>query len=227
MTDRDPAGILPPQPSLAGTLRRSRPLLLLLALLLHIVVSPQVANSWVGLLFQLGIILAAAGAAVDSRRHGKQTLVLAVPAAILVVSGDLTGHDRIEWAGYLITVCLYLHVIRLMLRRIFLARVVNLDVISLALCAYVLLGMLWVLFYLPLLAIDPAAFTIAPSLADQNPIHTMTYFSYVTLTTLGYGDIVPVAPLARGLAVVEALTGVLFLAVLISRLVGVYSTKRD
>ena len=54
----------------------------------------------------------------------------------------------------------------------------------------------------------------------------MTYFSYVTLTTLGYGDIVPISPLARSLAVLEALTGVLFLAVLISRLVGSYRSER-
>ena len=53
---------------------------------------------------------------------------------------------------------LYLHVIRLMLSQIFRARVVTLDEIALALCTYVLLGLIWVLFYLPLLAVDPSAF---------------------------------------------------------------------
>ena len=56
--------------------------------------------------------------------------------------------------------------------------------------------------------------------------NNLAYFSFVTLTTLGYGDIVPVAPLARSLAVLEALTGVLFMAVLISRLVGSYKSDR-
>ena len=224
MTDRDQTAA--PPSSLAGILRSSRPLLLLLALLLHIMVSPQVAGDWMSLTFQVGIIMAAAGTAAASRRHRGQTALLAVPAALLVVAGDLSGHRLIDWAGYLVTVCLYLHVIRLMLHRIFMARVVTLDVISLALCTYVLLGMLWVLFYLPLLALDPDAFASTTPLAGQNPIHAMTYFSYVTLTTLGYGDIVPVAPLARSLAVVEALTGVLFLAVLISRLVGAYGSRR-
>ena len=223
MTDRTP----PPAPTLTGTLGRSRPLLLLMALLLHILVTPQVGNRWVSLGVQVAIIVAAAAIAADTRRHLGQTLAMAVPAAILVVLGDLTGHRLIDWAGYLAAMCLYLHVIRLMLRSIFQARVVTLDVISLALCTYVLLGVLWVFFYLPVLALDPAAFNFTTPLAAQDPVDTMTYFSYVTLTTLGYGDIVPVAPLARSLAVVEALTGVLFMAVLISRLVGAYSNRRD
>ena len=50
------------------------------------------------------------------------------------------------------------------------------------------------------------------------------YFSFITLTTVGYGDIAPVAKVARMLAVMEAITGVLYMAVLISRLVGAYSS---
>jgi voltage-gated potassium channel Kch len=49
------------------------------------------------------------------------------------------------------------------------------------------------------------------------------YFSFITLTTVGYGDITPVSPIARMLAVMEAMTGTLFLGVLIARLVSLYS----
>lgn len=52
----------------------------------------------------------------------------------------------------------------------------------------------------------------------------MIYYSFVTLTTLGYGDIVPVSPSARSLATLEALTGQLYLTVLVARLVGLQIT---
>ena len=52
----------------------------------------------------------------------------------------------------------------------------------------------------------------------------MIYYSFITLTTLGYGDIVPVSPSARSLATLEALTGQLYLTVLVARLVGLHIT---
>ena len=52
------------------------------------------------------------------------------------------------------------------------------------------------------------------------------YYSFSTLTTLGYGDIVPVSPLARRLSGIEAATGVLYVAVFIGRLIGVQSIKK-
>ncbi|HPF70727.1 MAG TPA: potassium channel family protein, partial [Candidatus Krumholzibacteria bacterium] len=152
---------------------------------------------------------------------------LAVPAVVLVVAGELTGSRVLQWAGYVFLLGLYLTIIRLMLQRIVRAPAVTLDEIALALCTYVLLGMLWMLFYVPLAADDPTrhfAFATPPAADDVN--FALTYFSYVTLTTLGYGDITPISPLARSLAILEALTGVLFLAVLISRLVGAYGVPR-
>jgi voltage-gated potassium channel Kch len=54
---------------------------------------------------------------------------------------------------------------------------------------------------------------------------TAIYFSFITLTTVGYGDIVPVSTVARMLTSTEAMTGTLFMAVLIARLVSLYSTQ--
>ncbi len=51
------------------------------------------------------------------------------------------------------------------------------------------------------------------------------YFSYVTLTTLGYGDILPVTQKARSMAILEAMTGVVFLGTMIARLVSLYTTR--
>jgi len=61
----------------------------------------------------------------------------------------------------------------------------------------------------------------------QLDLQTAIYFSFVTLATLGYGDIVPVTPTARGFAVSEAILGQLYLAVLVARLVGAVASRRN
>ena len=85
-----------------------------------------------------------------------------------------------------------------------------------AVAAYILLGLAWAGAYEWLALRDPAAFAGATTGAGKQWI----YYSFVTLTTMGYGDILPVQPAARSLATAEALTGQLYLAILISRLVA-------
>lgn len=85
-----------------------------------------------------------------------------------------------------------------------------------AVAAYLLLGLAWAKAYEWVALRDPAAFRGAIA-SDASP---WIYYSLVTLTTMGYGDITPVAPVARSLAVAEAFTGQLYLAILISRLVA-------
>jgi voltage-gated potassium channel Kch len=88
-----------------------------------------------------------------------------------------------------------------------------------ALSAYLLAGIFFGLFYWALEQIHPGTFASAGAFSRVSAI----YFSFVTPTTLGYGDIVPRADLARGLAIVEGIGGQLFLAVLVARLVSLYS----
>jgi hypothetical protein len=66
--------------------------------------------------------------------------------------------------------------------------------------------------------IDPASLSIP----KESPVESYIYFSFVTLTTVRYGDFVPLKPLARHLAVLEAFTGQLYLAIFVSRLVGLH-----
>jgi len=87
--------------------------------------------------------------------------------------------------------------------------------------AYLLLGLAWAAAYQWLSVHDPGAFT-----GTGASSHQWTYYSLVTLTTMGYGDITPVHPAARSLAVAEALTGQLYVAILISRLVALELQNR-
>jgi hypothetical protein len=92
-----------------------------------------------------------------------------------------------------------------------------------ALDAYLLAGLLFGLAYRVLELVWPGSFGGARPLDLGGAL----YFSFVTLATLGYGDIVPVSPPARGLSVVEAVSGQMYLAVLVARLVSLYAQRRD
>jgi voltage-gated potassium channel Kch len=91
-----------------------------------------------------------------------------------------------------------------------------------ALSAYLLAGIFFGIFYWVLEYLGPGTFTANTEFSRMSAI----YFSFVTLATLGYGDIVPRTDVARGLAIVEGVGGQLFLAVLVARLVSLYGRER-
>ena len=93
------------------------------------------------------------------------------------------------------------------------------DMIMGAICAYFLMGLVWSFAYSTLEFFQPGSFQMPQGTINQA---TFTYYSYVTLTTLGYGDITPISTPARSLALLEAMMGQLYLAVLIARLVGIH-----
>jgi Ion channel len=92
-----------------------------------------------------------------------------------------------------------------------------------ALSAYLLAGIFCGLFYWLLDQIEPGTFAATGEFSRM----TALYFSFVTLATLGYGDIVPRTDVARGLAIVEGVGGQLFLAVLVARLVSLYGRAKE
>jgi hypothetical protein len=93
------------------------------------------------------------------------------------------------------------------------------DMIMGAICAYFLMGLVWAFLYSTLEFFQPGSFQMPQGTVNQA---TFTYYSYVTLTTLGYGEITPISTPARSFAILEAMMGQLYLAVLIARLVGIH-----
>lgn len=112
-----------------------------------------------------------------------------------------------------------------LMRYILNAARVSRDVMCAGIAAYLTIGLLWAFAYLLTSRANPLAFATPGQSGkyDLNGFDTL-YFSYVTLTTVGFGDIIPVSPMARMLAVLEALTGTMYLAVLVARLVGMNSS---
>jgi hypothetical protein len=96
------------------------------------------------------------------------------------------------------------------------------DRIFVSVSLYLLLGMLWFSLYNLLEAIHPGSFALQSTPLSSLPRGTLIYLSLATLTTLGYGDIVPITPIARMVAALEAVAGVLYIAITVARLVSGY-----
>lgn len=89
-----------------------------------------------------------------------------------------------------------------------------------SLALFLLLGLMWAVAYLFLLELDPQAFNGLQAIKWEDNFSNSAYFSFVTLTTLGYGDISPVTPIAKTLVYLESIVGVFYMAVVVSSLVS-------
>jgi hypothetical protein len=114
--------------------------------------------------------------------------------------------------------------IYLILCEIFPSKQVKGDTIKGGICVYLLIGFFWASFYDVVYDLDPTAFR---SLSGVDKQANLIYFSFTTLTTTGYGDIAPASQVSRALANVESIMGVMYPAILIARLVSIYSIAQE
>lgn len=111
-----------------------------------------------------------------------------------------------------------------LLRRTFAARVVQTSNLHAAAAIYLLIGFAFANAYQLVQLFQPGAFHFPEDTAVRDDV--FLYFSFITLATVGYGDVTPVGGFARMLAVIEALAGQIYLVVSVSRLVGLYVAQR-
>ena len=151
---------------------------------------------------------------------GVAALIMHVAGLILPGSESMPGEVS---PMVLVGVVLYMSLTALaiggLLSSIFHARVITPDVIRGSISVYLLLGVFYALFYVIVYAIEPSQFSES---FQPDSFSAYIYFSFTTLTTLGYGDISPAGSMARTLSSIEALTGQLYLTIIIARLVGLH-----
>lgn len=180
-------------------------------------------------------MLATAAFAVSHRRVlFLIALVLALPSISLIGGVSAAGAAAprgLVVADYVLQFAFLAFVASAILDDVLRASRVTPEQIAGAICVYLLLGFTWASIYSAVDRLNPDAFA-QPAEAADDPARRESsgefiYFSFVTLTTLGYGDITPVSPAARTFAWLEAVVGQLFLAVLIARLVALGVAHRE
>ena len=162
------------------------------------------------------------------RRSRRLVLLLGLPT---IAAGALAGSGGI--AGfYPLSLALRVALLAVILVGMFTSLLererITMDAVLGACCIYLLLGIGWSGFYGLLHWADASAFNLPGAQAMANPPELeLMYFSLITMTTVGYGDITPASGLARMVAAIEALVGQLYLAIIIARLVGMELVHRD
>ena len=187
-----------------------------------------VSRFW-SLLF-IAELLFAVYSVTDGRRSLYIALALVTPAVLGELAFFLFESKETHWFSVLSVGTFLSYVIFVVYRQsVFSKGRITADRTAGAIAVYLLLGLLWSLAYGVISAADPDAFKglEAFSLEESGAQLDYIYFSFVTLTTLGYGDMSPVAPLAKTLAWFEAVVGQLFLAVTIARLVSLEISHRE
>lgn len=206
-------------------IRRHRFVLLLASLVLLLVLSPALDGGAAGglllsVLFTL-VLLAAVFAASGRRSTLAVALGFAVPWLYLSWLHPLWRTGPIDVLADLLLIGLAGYVLALVLARVLRADRIGVDAICGAIAVYLLTGVVWAVCYGVIEALAPGSFRLADEGAGM-VWNQLLYYSLVTLTTLGYGDITPLTAAARIWSALEAVTGTLYLAILIARLVSLY-----
>lgn len=178
------------------------------------------------------LVLLSAVRAVHER-HGQKTFLTLAGVTLL---GNLGAYATVNWAvdvsALILNLLVFSYISWLIFLKVFSGARVDSDTIFGAVCVYILIGIVCAVGYQLIDLIEPGALALAepgripgePNVIDSF-LRTYVYFSFVTLTSTGFGDIVPVNSVARYLSILEAVTGQIYMSVLVARLVGLHITS--
>jgi hypothetical protein len=202
---------------------------LLLLLIISYLLSAFITERWIEslqvVLFTVAMIIALRSSSV-SRRAVRLVLVVAIlgvpvffAISLSTATGDIGSGIASLWIGLILLVAVVMIV-----RRVLTFGTVTLQSIYGALSAYLIVGLMFAAFFATIYHLSGD-----PFFAPGEPANTQTfqYFSFTTLTTLGYGDFTAAGNSGRAVAVLEALTGQVFLATLVARLVAAFRGSGD
>jgi hypothetical protein len=205
--------------------------LLLLVLILTYLISASgfsTLAAYVQTVLFLGVLLLALRTAMVSRRMaraaGAVALAGSAAATVAVLTHTEVGDGAADiWKGLLLLLTAVLIV-----RRVLAKRTVTVQSIFGAISAYMIIGLMFAAFYAAIWRLGGGSFFAGQQTAEhQTNTQTIQYFSFTTLTTLGYGDFTAASDGGRAVAVIEALIGQVFLATLVARLVASFRAPAE
>ena len=199
---------------------------LLASLVALLVVFPVIDEGLIGrgvfVVLSTVVVLSGAYAASMDRHRLATALLLAMPALASRWSYVFVPTTPIRAAALVTSLVFYVYTIVLVLRFVLRTDDVTGDEVFGAVSVYILIGLAWGMGFSFLELLAPGSiYSVKGALVPGD----FLYFSFITLMTVGYGDMYPVSPVARSMAMVEAMVGIIFVAVLISRLVGLHAGR--
>ncbi len=147
-------------------------------------------------------------------------LILIGIMALASITRDVTNYQHFNFVYMFLLLMFFVTAAWLVGKKVLLTGHVDLNIITGSIALYLILGFIWAILYTFLVQLEPEAIRGLEPENWINALSTMTYFSFVTLTTLGYGDMSPVTPIAQVLVILEAVTGMFYFAIVVASLIG-------
>lgn len=204
---------------------RNKYTILLCFVLVNVIAAPFFSQSdhpelFFNMTFSLVLLTAVLSVAKDKKLSQTTSIVLVLPCLFFVWQAYFyTIGENVLIVSALVQTLFIAYISLLIILFIFRSPAVTRDVVSAALVVYLFSAVLFAKLYLILELACPGSFSVSHDAIRNNP-GILKYFSLVTLSTLGYGDLLPVNDKSQTLASMEAIFGQIYLAVLIARLVG-------
>ena len=159
-------------------------------------------------------------------------VILLLIGVVLSIAGTVTNNTPLFFIGNTCRVVFMIMVALTILIDLFRSRKVSGDTLAGAVCVYLLIAVIWGYFFLLIEVIVPGSFSFTQGHARMQlwisqEFFPFFYFSMVTITTVGYGDMSPVSSEAQTFATIEALIGQIYLTILVARLVGMYMVHQQ
>ena len=172
------------------------------------------------------IFIATIYAVSQKKLHVIIAAILIIPALIAVWTPDIPIHNVLLTIGYICGLIVFAFAVISILKYIFAEETVTRQTLSAAVAVYLLIALMWSFIYRLIENLYPASFAVAHDKV-QDAANVFIYFSLVTITTLGYGDITPIGSQAIALSVLEAITGQIYLVVVVAWFVGLYVSRKS
>ena len=216
-------------PTFLQALSERRFFILLVLILFTIVLTPfldQFIETRILMDFFLTTIFIFIIFAIRSKRHHVIVAsILALPLIVSTWSFYFFEFTHIGLLTRIFSALFFGYAVIIILQTIVRSTEITREIIFAAVVAYLLIALMWAFLYMILELVIPGSFSIPESSIRQETMR-FEYFSFITITTLGYGDITPLSDRASALALLEALIGQIYLVVLVAWLVGMHVSRR-
>jgi len=168
-----------------------------------------------------------------ARNISKTSIILGCSALICLWAEYFHSNIMTIWFGKVVFCIFFIYVAVVMIGKIIFNNIITANTIFGSACVYIIFGFIWAFLFSLIAYHNPEAIhfpetkEVALIRGVERILFDCFYFSFVTLTTLGYGDITPVSKVAKMLAVLEGVIGQLYITMLVARLVGLYTARES
>jgi hypothetical protein len=209
-------------------------LIILLAFVVMLPFLQLTRTSYVIMTIFLSLVLFFGVLASGTAKHISKTSIILGCSSLLCLWAEFFNSNLLTvWFAKVVFCLFFLYVAIVMLGKVIFNNIITANIIYGSACIYIIFGFIWAFLYSLVEYQHPGSFrfpdsgNLSVSQSYEQSLFDCFYFSFVTLTTLGYGDITPISKVAKMLVMLEGLIGQLYITMLVARLVGLYTARES